>query len=398
MEVKIQTNKVFKLTEKAFNSGKNILIHQGGSRAGKTYNILIWIITHCLTDWRNETIDICRKTFPSLRTSAMLDFFNILKENNLYYENLHNKAEHTYHLGTNKVRFMSIDQEQKIRGSKRSILFLNEANEFKEEDFKQLNQRTSKFTILDYNPSDEFHWIYDNLIPREDSAFHITTFLDNPFLEERIKHEIREYKKHDYNYWRIYGLGEKGISETTIFNNWNVTDETFEQAEGQVLLGMDFGFNDPTTLIKTKYSKGVIYFEQLLYKRGLTSDAIVRELDKLREQGKISYTDTITGDSSRPEIINDIKRAGYNIHPTNKKSGSVLKGINFLKMHEIKINQNSIEMIKEFKSYKWKTDKDGKVLDEPVDLNDHACDGARYSVEVKYNQSEFGVGGTSWSN
>jgi len=397
MEVEIQTNKIFNLNEQAFNSGKNILIHQGGSRAGKTYNILIWIIIHCLTDWKNETIDVCRKTFPSLRTSVMLDFFTILKDNNLYHENLHNKAEHTYHLGTNKVRFLSIDQEQKIRGSKRSILFLNEANEFKEEDFKQLNQRTSKFTILDYNPSDEFHWIYDNLIPREDSAFHITTFQDNPFLEERIKHEIRQYKEHDHNYWRIYGLGEKGISETTIFYNWDTTEKKFKDFEGQVFFGMDFGFNDPTTLIRTKYHKNEVFFEELLYKPGLTSDTIVLELDRLREKGVLSYEDVIYADSSRPEIIEEIGNAGYNVFSVKKGKGSILRGINFMKLHKIYISEESTNLLKEIKSYKWKVNKDGQPLDEPVDLNDHAIDGARYSLSEKYNNQEFGVGGISWT-
>lgn len=376
---------------------KSIIVEQGGSRSGKTYNILIWLIVHSFVDWENEVIDIFRKSFPSLRTSVMYDFFKILKDYNLYSEENHNKTEHTYSIGSNLVRFGSVDQEQKVRGSGRSYLFLNEANELNEDDFKQLNQRTSKLTILDYNPSDEFHWIYDKVIPKEGTAFYQTTYLDNFFLPERIKKEIEAYQGIDENYWRIYGLGERGISEATIFKNWNITKKKFEDFEGQTFFGMDFGFNDPTTLIRTKYHKKEVFFDELLYKAGLTSDTIVLELDKLREKGILSYEDVIYADNSRPEIIEEIANAGYNIFSVKKGKGSILRGINFMKLHKIYISEESTNLLKEFKSYKWKVNKEGQILDEPVDLNDHAIDGARYSLSEKYNNQEFGVGGISWT-
>lgn len=355
----------------------NIIVHN----SGKSYNILNWIIFHCITDWKNEIIDIGRKSFPSLRASIMFDFFEILKAHNLYNITRHNKSEHIYNLNGNIIRFFSIDQETKIRGSKRSILFMNEANEFKHDDFRQLNQRTTKFTILDYNPSDEFHWIYENVLTREDVDFSKTTFRDNPFLDERIRKEIYSYKDKDPNYWRIYGLGERGLSEATIYTHWKETDNY--EGEGQEFFGLDFGFNDPTVLVRTKYHPtGGIVTEELLYKANLTSDLIIHELEKLEAQGKLSKTSTIIADSARPEIIAEIRRAGFNCRGAKKEKGSILRDINFIKKHYLFVVNTSVNMIKEVRSYKWKTDKDGNILDAPVDLNDHSLDSLRYSLNI----------------
>ncbi len=381
-DIEVEKTKSYCITK------NNYIVHN----SSKTYNILIWIIQKSLSEWKDKIIDIGRKTGPSLRTSVMFDFFEILKHYNLYESKYHNISNKTYPLGTNLVRFFSLDQEQKIRGASRDILFMNEANEFKEDDFKQLNQRTRELTIMDYNPSTEFGWFYDIQEQETVITFH-STYEHNPFLPKRIKQTIEQYKETDENYWRIFGLGLRGIPKTTIFSNWEVG----ELKEGQTLFGMDFGYNDPTTLIKTRYTNKEIYFEELMYKSGLTSDLIIGELDKLREKGLISYQDTIRADNSRPEIIKDIRNAGYNIHPTEKGKGSILKGINFMKMHKIKINPNSTNLIKEIKSYNWKTDKEGRILDVPVDLNDHALDGSRYSLEDKYNQTEFAVGSVNWN-
>jgi len=309
----------------------------------------------------------------------MHDFFQILKENNLYSEENHNKSDHTYTIKNNLIRFGSVDQETKIRGAKRSYLFLNEANEFNEDDFKQLNQRTTKLTILDYNPSDEFSYIYDKIIPREDCAFYKTTYLDNPFLPDRIKQEIESYKGVDENYWRVYGLGEKGISETTIYTHWGYYEG--QKFDGIELFGLDFGYNHPTALVKAKYTKGIILFEELLYKSGLTSDSLIHELRELVKQNKLKYSDKIIADSSRPEMIEEIKRAGFNIHPAKKEQGSVLRGINFIKINKIYVTKESVNLIKELKSYKWKLDKNGIRLDVPVEINDDCCDACRYALE-----------------
>ena len=184
----LKTNVVFKHLQ---NSDKRIVIEQGGTRSGKTYNILIWIIFEYCQKHTKKTITICRKTYPSLRATVMRDFFDILKQYNLYTEEKHNKSSGEYYLNGNLVEFISLQQPSRVRGRKRDLLYINEANELFYEDYQQLMFRTSYRTIIDYNPSDEFHWIYEKVKTRDDADFFVTTYLDNPFLDQSLISEIR---------------------------------------------------------------------------------------------------------------------------------------------------------------------------------------------------------------
>ena len=244
MKINLKTNVVF---ENLVDSDKKIVINQGGTRSGKTFNILLYIIFYYCLNNSNKTITICRKTYPALRATVLRDFINILREHNLYNEDNHNKSSSEYNLFGNLIEFISLDQPVKVRGRKRHLLFINEANELFWEDWQQLLFRTSDKIILDYNPSEEYHWIYDKIIPREDANFLKTTYKDNPFLEQSLIDEIERLKYTDEQYWQIYGLGEKGISKATIFDYIECNQVPFEAEV--VSYGMDFGFtNDPTAL------------------------------------------------------------------------------------------------------------------------------------------------------
>ena len=363
-------------------NNKPIVVFQGGTGSAKTYTILIYIIQKCLTDWENKTIDILRRTFPSLRISVMKDFFDIIIKAGIYSVNNHNKTENSYKIGSNLVRFYSSDEEQKVRGPRRNVTYFNEVLEFKRMDIIQVMLRTSDLTLMDYNPAEEFHWLYDDILPRDDVLFHKSNYLDNPFLTKRVVDEIKRLKGIDVNLWRIYGLGERGVTQATIYSNWDYTDEVFEKFEGQVFYGMDFGFNNPTALLRVKYHKTGIFAEQLLYKNNLTSDLIVLELNKLVDQKKLDKTSTIYADNARPEIIEDMRRAGFNVYAALKEKDSVLRGINFIKKHKVFLPKESVELIKEFRTYKWKVDKDDRIIDVPVDLNDHLLDAFRYALSI----------------
>lgn len=379
----IQSNIVFTHFQE-LKKDTTILVEQGGSRSGKTYNILVWLIAMCVTTWNGKTIDVVRKSFPSLRMSVYADFLEILQKNGLYSEKHHNKTENIYRIGSNKFRFFSCDEPQKMRGPGRDILFMNEANEDTLEDFRQLNMRTRELTILDFNPSDEFHWIYDHVLNRDDVEFFKTTFHDNPFLPERIKKEILRYKETDENYWRIYGLGERGVSQSTIYTKWNLCDTVPEG--GVVYYGLDFGFNHPTVLTKVTLIENDAYIEELLCKTHLLGSDIVNELKSL----ELSPEATIYGDCARPEVIQEIHRAGFNIHPTKKGPNSVKDGIDIVKRHKLFVTKSSINLLKEIKQYKWKVDKSDRVLDEPVKLNDDAMDSMRYGFnELLSGKSEI---------
>ena len=209
-------------------SKKRFKIHQGGTRSGKTVAIcqyLVYLITSTKSTYTNSII---RKTLPALKGSVLRDFLNILQQTGLYWLGQHNKAENTFSYNGHLIEFLSVDEPQKIRGRKRDIAFLNEANELTIEDFRQINMRTIQQVIVDFNPSDPIHWLYNDLIPRKDADTWITTYKDNKFLSKDLVHEIERMKNRDPDYWRVYGEGLKAIfTARQIFNNWNFIDYVF---------------------------------------------------------------------------------------------------------------------------------------------------------------------------
>ena len=380
MAHQVKTNKVF---EHLLNDHNRIVVEQGGTRSGKTYNILLWIIFHYCEQNTGKIVTICRKAYPSLRASAMRDFMEILQRYGLYSESFHNKSTAEYHLNGNLVEFISLDQPQKIRGRKRNLLYLNEGNELYYEDWQQLVFRTDGRIIIDYNPSDTHHWIYDKVIPRDDCSFYQTTYLDNPFLDETIISEIERLRDTDEDYWRIYGLGERGSSRATIFQYTIV-----EQVKGLPLsLGMDFGFtNDPTTLIQVYKEGDNLYLNELLYHTNLTNQDIAEHFKAL---GLTRY-DEVWADSAEPKSIEELHRMGWNVKGSEKGQDSVLAGIDILKRHKIFVTKTSLNLIKEFQNYKWKEDKNGNMLNQPIDAWNHAIDATRYAIFNKLRRPNHG--------
>ena len=378
----LKSNIVFRHLE---TSDKRIVIEQGGTRSGKTYNILIWIIFSYALKNKGKTVTICRKTYPALRTSAMRDFIEILRSYELYDEKNHNKSSSEYYLNGNLIEFISLDQPQKVRGRKRDLLFINEANELHWEDWQQLVFRTTGRIIIDYNPSDEFHWIYDKVKTREDAEFHVTTYLNNPFLEDSIIKEIELLKQTDENYWRVYGLGEVGSGKSLIFRT-ELIDRIPDNARF-IYYGMDFGYtNDPTTLIAIYIHDTNLYFDEKIYRTNMTNQDIANELGRL----EIGRRDEIYADSGEPKSIEEIYRMGWNIKPATKGRDSVNIGIDMLKRYALHVTKESTNTIKEFRNYKWKEDKNGVVLNTPVDMFNHSIDAIRYGCYTKLSRPNYG--------
>jgi phage terminase large subunit len=377
----VKTNIVWKHLS---NSDKRIIIEQGGTRSGKTYNILMWIIFDYCSKNSGKVITICRKTYPALRATAMRDFFDILKNNDLYDESLHNKSSSEFKFKGNTIEFISLDKPTKIRGRKRDLLYINEANEITFEDWQQLIFRTTGRIIIDYNPSDEFHFIYDKIKPRDDVDFFITTYKNNPFLSQDIISEIERLKDIDSNYWKVYGLGEVGASQSIIFR----VNDCIDIPETATFLsyGMDFGFtNDPTTLVGIWKQGDDLYLKEFLYKTGLTN----RDIDSYLKTLGVGR-DEIFADSSEPKSIEELYRMGWNIKPATKGQGSVNIGIDMMKRYRINITGDSLNMIKEFKNYKWAEDKNGVILNTPVDMFNHTIDAVRYGLYDKLSRPNYG--------
>jgi phage terminase large subunit len=201
-----------------------------------------------------------------------------------------------------------------------------------------------------------------------------STYLDNPFLDATIVKEIERLKALDPNYWRIYGLGERGISEMKIYSHWQYCD-VFPESPDEIIYGLDFGYNNATALVKVAIKDQVIYTRELLYKSFLTNAQLIEEL-----KTKNIANGYIYADCAEPQRIEEIRKAGFNIKPADKEVG---KGIDAVKSHPWFITKESVNTLKEVKSYSWK-EKDGKALDEPVKVNDHAMDAIRYAVHTHF--------------
>lgn len=377
----VDVNVVF---EHLLDSKTKIIVEQGGTRSGKTYNILLFIIFHYCQTNTGKTITICRKTFPAVRSSVMRDFIDILKQHGKYNEENHNKSNSEYNLDGNLVEFISVDQPQKIRGRKREFLFINEANELDYEDWQQLIFRTTEKVVLDYNPSDEYHWIYDKVLNRDDVEFYKTTYKDNKFLDDSIVKEIERLKETDEQYWQIYGLGEKGISKATIFNYVEVPHIPYD-AE-LVSYGADAGYtNDPSTLVSVYKKEHNIYIKEHLYRTMMTT----RDISEVLKQ-EVTNRNPVYFDAAEPRLIDELRRMGHNIQPSLKGRDSINAGIDLLKRFKIHITSDSNNAIQEFRNYKWQEDRSGKLTNKPVDKNNHIIDAVRYATYSIMSRPNFG--------
>jgi len=378
--INIKTNKVFKHLE---TSKAKIVVEQGGTRSGKTYNILLWIIFSYCNSNTGKIITICRKSFPALRGTVMRDFFTIIRDHEIYSEEFHSKTTHEYKINGNVVEFISLDMPQKIRGRKRDLLFANEANELNFEDWQQLLFRTTERAILDYNPSEEFHWIYDQVLTRPDVDFFQTTYRDNPFLGDVIKDEIERLKDIDETYWRVYGLGERGQGRSLVYN-FTTIKQIPEQAK-LISYGLDFGYsNDPTSLVRTYVLDDNMYVDELMYRTGMTNRDIANEMKTLG----LDRSNEIFADSAEPKSIEEIYRMGWNVKPTIK--GSINIGIDIIRRYKLHATESSFNLIKELRNYKYIEDKNGNITNNPVDNFNHALDALRYSVVNKISKSHLG--------
>jgi len=354
--------------------GKNILVHN----SGKTYALCQHLILKCVNEWagQKKTITISRKTFPALRGSVMRDFFEIIDNLNLYKKENYNKSTSEYTLGGNLIEFVSVDQPQKVRGRKRDICWLNEANEFEYDDFFQFNIRTTGQVFFDYNPSDEYHWIYEKIIPKDDCIFIQSSFMDNPFLEDTLKGEILKLKDEDENLWKIYGLGEKGSAKDLIYTNWDTVND-FPPVCEHYRYGLDFGYNHPSSLLLVGIRENDIYVRQIIYQTHLTN----QDLIDLMKEREVSKSILVRADSAEPDRIKEIASAGYKITAARKSKSLNKDAIDNIKRRKIHITKDSPDVIKEIKGYRWKKDaKTGEVLDEPIKYKDDAMDTLKYSI------------------
>lgn len=367
--MEIKSTVIFEKNYEALNDpAVRFVINEGGSRSSKTYSLCQLVIIYCLQN-NYKVVSVIRKTFPALRATVLRDFIEILKELNIYSVEHHNKSEHIYTFSNGSiVEFFSVDDEQKIRGRKRDIAWCNEANELYFDDFTQLNMRTESKLIFDYNPSESTSWLYE--LPPEESIMIKSTYKDNPFLPQSIRTQIEDLKRTDEALYQIYALGEKAISKSNIYSQWTFVAHRPARFVKYVY-GLDFGYNHPTALMRVYYCDNDIYIEPVIYESYLTTTMLIEKLASLG----IEQTVSILADYSRPEIIQEMNIAGYDVLNANKV---VKKGIDNLKTFGV-VCQDDKALRREYENYKWKKVGDF-ITDEPVKLFDDAMDAIRYAT------------------
>lgn len=384
---------------KNYASEKKIKVNRGGTRSSKTRSIaqisVLWLFTGQVSRMRSIPKGVwstVRKYSTTLDATVIRDFEEELEKQELYGALKINKTKRTYTYGERMVEFFGADDEKKLRGAKRNILYCNEANElaFKTQFF-QLLIRTEDDIFLDFNPDDENVWINTELEQKrahemKDVEVIVSTYKDNTFLPKSLINEIEYLEKTDPEFWKIYGLGQYGKVYGVIFPDYTIV-ESLPEASTFIGYGIDFGFtNDPCAILEVREQNGELFINELEYKRGMTNQDIGTRLTQLG----VLPTDYIVGDSAEPKSIQEIYNQRFNIHPAQKGKDSITNSIDILKRYKLNITSQSSNLLKEIKTYKWATDKEGNSINTPVDYNNHLIDALRYVALNKLAKNNHG--------
>lgn len=363
----------------AFNKiarlNKRLRIIQGGTSASKTISILLYLIARAQTDKNKTLTSVVAESYPHLRRGAMRDFKNILQAHGYWKDDNWNATDSIYTFETgSQIEFFSSDNGDKLRGARRDRLFINECNNVTLEAFMQLEVRTKEFVFLDYNPTNEF-WVYTDILnKREDYDFLIVTYKDNEGLSPEIVQAI-EQRRSNTAWFKVYGEGQLGVVEGRIYKDWQIIDDIPHEARLE-RRGIDFGYtNDPTAIVDVYYYNGGYILDEVCYQKGLSNKQIA---DLINNLPKI----LCIADSAEPKSIDELILYGINVIPTVKGPDSIRQGIQKVQFQRISMTKRSTNLIKEYRNYLWKIDKNGKVLNEPEGGLDHACFTADTKIEV----------------
>ena len=376
------TTRVFTDNLEAYQRGKRRALDEGGTASSKTWSIIQLLVIVAQKAQNPLLTSIVSETLPHLKRGAIRDFFNIIDESpdsNPRY----NKTEHCYSFGKGRIEFFGADEADKVRGPRRDILFINEANNVSWETARGLDIRTRFFTFCDWNPVAEF-WAHEHWIRQPENAYIHSTYLDAvDVLPPEIIANIESNRDKDPNWWNIYGLGKIGKVEGLVY-------PVFEQADalpaGDVFYGLDFGFStDYTALTRNVIVGEELHSEELIYETGLTNQDIAQRMLDLGIQPKF---DEIFADAAEPKSIQEIYLYGFNIKAATKGPGSVAYGHQLIKQYKQSWTKDSTNAIKEQRNFRYIEDKNGKLTNKTTHNFSHLMDSRRYAVVGKLAPQE----------
>tara|TARA_R110002020_G_scaffold427587_1_gene636989 strand:- start:848 stop:1999 length:1152 start_codon:yes stop_codon:yes gene_type:complete len=354
-----------------------ISIVQGGTSAGKTYAILQALIIGAYKGSITGLISIVSESLPHLKRGALRDFKKILQDNELYSVSNHNRTDNTYTINDTTFEFFSADQDDKLRGARRDYLFINEANNISYQAWSELFIRTRKWSIIDFNPVSEF-WAHTEILGHPEQEFRDKVrfvklnYKHNEALDQVTIDNI-ESRKHDPDWWQVYGLGEVGSPTGVIFppSVWSVSN--LPENARYICSGMDFGESNPTTLIDLWRHDYLDYYDEIHYEAGFAFDKL---MSVIRADG---VRRMIVADPSHETVIRQLGQHGVQIMGVKKYRGSVDGGLAMMKSHPFAVTKRSVNLIKELRNYVYERTKSGILLDTPRKYLDHAIDASRYA-------------------
>lgn len=390
-----QATKVFEQHWVAYENGKRLFLHQGGARSSKSFSIMQFLVLMALRG-QIKKILIARNIFADIKHTLLPDFKELIELYNIPITPEFNfeRPSQTYYINGCRFTFIGLDRSLKAHGLASDWNWFNEVMEIDKDVYEQIDMRTTQGSILDFNPSDPDHWVYDKA-KNKDAVLIKSTVLDNPFIADRVRQKILSYKPTKKNYengtadswlWKVYGKGEAAQIKGLIFDKYEVIENIPDYAKF-IGYGLDFGYsNDPTAVVALyKANERDLYVKEKMYLTGMTNDDIYNFF----VQNDFDLTAPIICDSAEPKSIDELYEKGLDTYAVQKGADSVRAGIKFLKQHNLYITSDSHNLLKEFKKYKWKEDKNGNALNKPIDQFNHACDALRYVAVHELLEGNF---------
>jgi phage terminase large subunit len=373
------------------NTVKRLNFYRGGGGSGKSHSFHQFVGLEQFLNGDHLEILVTRKTMRSLRMTAYRKIIDLLNDTigvNSYY---HKKTESFITYGTNMIQFAGLDDPEKIKSTEWDIIFAEELTDFTLEDFQMFDLRLKRSgnrkprLFGAFNPVSAFHWLKTEYYDKADpySYFHHSTYRDNKFCNKETRRKYRSLKDQNLTLWKIYSEGEWGSLESLIYSNYDIRD-TFPEHFDEVIYGYDFGFSNPSAIVKIGILDTEFYIEEMLYETDLTSTKFVERLGSLG----IDKNAQQFGDSNRADYIDEIYNAGYNIRGADKGAGSVIEGIDTVKRCKLHVLSSSLNLLKELRAYSFKKDKNDHIIDEPVKFNDHLADALRYAIYMYMQHSQ----------
>lgn len=348
---------------------------KGGTRSGKTWAVLQLFHILCTGSEKPLVISCVAATLPMVKRGMQRDFKTMLVTEGVWDESAFNKTEGTYTYPNGcMIEFFGVDNAGKVHGSARDILFVNEAQGIPREIFRQLDIRTRKKVVIDFNPVRKFwgeaEFVGDRYVTIR------STYKDNPYLTKEQIGAI-EKNRNDANWWRVYGEGETGGIEGNVYPAYEVIEDMPETFTGRCI-GLDFGFvNDPTAIVDIRFHGWDLYVDLLCYETGLLNSRIA---DYLTGNG-LDRLVTVC-DSAEQKSIAELQQRRIKAIPCVKGKGSVAGGIAQVKQFKLHVTKRSVRLLDELDNYKWiKDESTDTYTNEAIDAWNHALDALRYGVD-----------------